>query len=261
MRLDIVDVWRGMAVLNMVVFHAAYLPDVMNGYTSHYSHNPIIQLCGHVSRISFMLLAGISMALARDNAKSYRQYRESQWERVRQLAVAAVAVTLVTRALFPQFTIYFGVLHFLTVAVAVVHPTVEPSVPRSTPGITMDSNARMHAIAALLAMLAFMRIRTEQYVLSKIDTAADFTYFVMGWPSNSVRAMDHFAFLKFIPVVLLGLVMGRTTISPNAHLFEPLNGIIRDFWPWRQLAELGRNSLRAYCLHWPVVYAMAKIFA
>ena len=260
MRLEIVDVWRGAAVLNMVLFHLAYLPDVMNGYTTAFSAQPAMQLVGHFARQSFMLLAGISLAISRSTAASYDDYAESQWRRVRQIACCAIIVTMVSRALFPKYTIWFGVLHFLAFSIALLYPTVSPSVGLHQRDVwaAFDTNAQMHLAAAFLTAVAFVVIRTRAYRVANISSLPNYTYFVMGWPSAAVQSMDHFAVLKFLPIVLMGLVVGRTVVVPNADLLQHFNEMVQQWLVLRLVSWVGKNSFAIYACHWPAVYFFAR---
>ena len=107
-RYPLIDALRGLAVALMVAYHLAYdlavleLAPVDPGRTGPFwggFPNLIIAL--------FLFSAGVSLRLCHVPVFSPGRF----WRRWAKIALAALAVSLCTYALFPEGWIYFGVLH------------------------------------------------------------------------------------------------------------------------------------------------------
>ena len=110
-RLDIVNVVRGIAIAGMVLFHLVWDLDYLGVVPAGIASHPLWLLFGHVLADIFMGLVGVSLVLASANGLR-RAFRRC----LVVLAAAALAITLVTRAVFPESFVYYGILNAIAVA-------------------------------------------------------------------------------------------------------------------------------------------------
>jgi uncharacterized membrane protein len=111
-RFDGIDGLRGFAIAQMVVYHLCY--DLNHfGWTNF----PIgLSLGWEIWQVSilstFLLLTGISLVLRDAFKPSWRDF----WRRWLQIVASALAVSLGSYLIFPESYIFFGILHFISVA-------------------------------------------------------------------------------------------------------------------------------------------------
>jgi uncharacterized membrane protein len=105
------DVLRGFAVFIMIIFHFCYDLNIfkfikINMSDTFWFYYPrFIVFC-------FLTSVGISLKLVHKNKIKW----DKVWPRFVKLALAALAITVVTYFLFPRNWIYFGTLHCIATA-------------------------------------------------------------------------------------------------------------------------------------------------
>jgi len=108
LRLPGLDVFRGLAILLMVIFHFSFDLnnfhivdlDLKHGVFWHYFRYIIVSM--------FVFGAGISLQLANNNGIDLKKLKK----RVLVLSLASAAVSIGSYTQFPDTWIYFGILHF-----------------------------------------------------------------------------------------------------------------------------------------------------
>ena len=185
---------------------------------------------------SFLLLAGVSLALRDDRE---RRVGRAEWfersfvRRWAQVAAAAALVTAGSLALFPERFIYFGVLHFVAVALWLCRRA-----PRS---IALSLGG---GVAAIVAGVAFSNGAFDPIALNWI-----------GFATRKPPTEDYVPLFPWIGVVLLGCGLGRAWIVRERRLWPPL----RAAWSatprpiGHGLAAMGRWSLTTYLVHQPLM--------
>ncbi len=119
-RIDAVDCARGLALVGMAIYHLSWdladfrLAPPMLPFT------PQMRLLSHVVASAFLLLVGVSLALAHRNGLNVRPF----WRRLAIVAGAAALVTAGSFAFAPSEPITFGILHCIAVASLLAGPFV-----------------------------------------------------------------------------------------------------------------------------------------
>ena len=110
-----IDAARGTAIAAMVVYHFSWDLSYLGLITTDIVNEPGWQLFARTIAASFLTLVGTGLVLA-------HQHGGVSWTAfLRRLAIisaAALGVTLVTRFVFPDEYIFFGILHWNAVASA-----------------------------------------------------------------------------------------------------------------------------------------------
>jgi uncharacterized membrane protein len=215
MRINTIDNLRGIAFILMVFQHIFYFYDVSMNYTTSYSLINFIDLSGLISRTLFILLAGYMIGY-KETSIEKRAYRSGE------ILLHGMLLTVLTYFLYPDYFIRFGILHFLAV------------------GTLLVSFVAPYKIVTIIALLIILFIKVpsfNQFIDLIIGT---------GTPSNS---MDYFPLQTWLPVLLIGLIIGQN-LDLNKVGFLDFNNTITD---------IGKNSLNLYTTHVIILLVFYKL--
>lgn len=225
-RWQLLDILRGIAILAMIVFHIAW-----DLYYFGYSDIDVTAVLGWVVfqksiLSSFLLLVGAGLVLGHGNGIRWRSF----WRRWILIAAGALATTAGTYWMFPDYFVFFGVLHAI----------------------------------ALFSLLGLAFLRLTPWLTAAIGIAVIAANFVWNDPMFSSRELGWIGFWPVSPptsdvvpifpwfgVTLLGIAGMRFL---RASRFAPKIAGWRSEEPVaRGLAFAGRWSLLIYLLHQPAI--------
>ena len=225
-RWQLLDLLRGVAILAMVVFHFAW-----DLYYFGYSRVDVTQDFGWVLfqksiLTSFLLLVGVGLVLGHGAGIRWRAF----WRRWAFLVVAALLTTAGTYWMFPDYFVFFGVLHAIALFSLMALPFL-----RLRWWITA-----LVGVTVIAANFAWNDVVFEQRSLAWIGF----------WPTSPPTS-DVVPVFPWFGVVLLGVALMRLMMA------SPL---VTGISAWRSqqpvvrgVAWLGRWSLPFYLLHQPVI--------
>ena len=218
-RLVTVDFLRGFSILLMIVFHFSFDLnhfhfidiDIYHGDFWHYFRWFILTL--------FIFISGYTLSLV--HAK--RVVWKKAFKRSRELLVLSLIITVATYFLFPTTWVYFGVLHFFTIAMLLVLPLV------------------YYPKTALL--LAF--VLAWGYYESYISVNIFYQWFqpLLDLPQ---RTEDLVPILPWIVPMLVGLFAGYYKLLPE----------VKSLRRYKLLLFMGRHPLFIYMVHQPILFAL-----
>ena len=219
-RIDILDAWRSLALLLMMVYHFLYDLALFGVITWEQMFAPGLNLLQRFICCSFILLAGISARFSRSNLRH-------------GLVVLAAHLAVVAGAAVGGQTIRFGVLALLGTSMLLYH-LAGPLLRRLPEWL----------LALLSGALFFLSDRWTCQVPVKFLYPLGFTY--QGFSSS-----DYFPLLPWFFLFLLGTAAGGWALRRRERLAalrlpSPLT------WP-------GRHSLLLYLLHQPVLYGISLL--
>ena len=237
-RLWQLDALRGLALLNMLVYHAMYdwvyifgLPAPWYDITAPGCHVWQQYICW-----SFLLLAGFSATLSR-----------SVLRHGLITAFCAAVLTLVTAVAMPSQAIWFGVLHLIGCALLLTRALRRPlaAVPPAA-GL-----AGCAALFALTNQLPYGYLGFESLRLVRLPEALYApNWFWLGLPDlGRFSSADYFPLIPWLFLFWCGYflarLLGRERVraasgAPPAAL--------------RPLCFAGRHTMVVYMLHQPVLY-------
>src|SRR3984885_1063487 len=119
-RIDAVDCARGLALVGMAVYHLSWDLADFRLASPMLPFTPQMLLLSHVVASAFLLLVGVSLALAHRNRLNVRAF----WRRLAIVAGAAALVTAGSLLFAPSELITFGILHCIAVASLLAGPFV-----------------------------------------------------------------------------------------------------------------------------------------
>lgn len=217
------DLLRGGGVVLMVLFHIGY--DLAHfGYASYVTTRDIEWITFRGIVLSMFLLAvGMSAYLAyRDGIKYSKLIRT-----LVKLILVSVLISVGSYLAFPQNWIYFGVIHFIAVALVVSLIFVK------TPKLSL-------VVGIVIIVSYLMGYSPFDYI---------FAYSVVQWniPSFTV---DVVSFTPWFGVVLIGIFVMDKKIFGLKIQHNKIT---------RRVAFLGRHSLAIYLLHQPMLFGLFYI--
>jgi len=228
-RLRSVDVLRGLAIAGVVVFHLVWDLDFSGLLQSNFSHHPAWLLFGRGLASTFMVLVGVSLALAHRNTIRWRPFFKRLWI----IIAAAAAISLATLVIFPDAFIYFGILH--AIATASMIGIVFVPLPAASSVVV--------GIAILVLPLFFSEPLFNTRWLAWI-----------GFAATPPVSNDYVPIFPWVGLTLIGLGAAKASITRGF-----------DDWIVRHeptgptttaLGRAGRLSLPIYLLHQPILLAL-----
>ncbi len=237
-RIALLDEVRGLCLLLMVAYHAAYDWVYIAGRDFPLFHHPIFEVLQPLFAGVFILISGVCCNLSKSNLR-----------RGAQALGLGVVLSVITWAVSPQQMVVFGILHLLgscMLIYALLSPVLK-KIPPLCGGV----------VFLVLFGLTFGLPRGWMGITPlNIDIPAGWYSlplgFVVGLPSPDFRSSDYFPLLPWGLLFLTGGSLGRlltsgADISPLRRVRVPILG-------W-----IGRHSLAVYLLHQPLLYGVAML--
>lgn len=235
-RLWAVDALRGLALLNMLVYHGMYDWVYLFGHPSGWYD---IGAAGcHVWQQyicwSFLLLSGFSFGLAR------RPFKNGLI-----VAGCAVVLTAVTVTVMPSESILFGVLHLNACAVlltCLLRPALE-CIP-ALPGLVLST-----VLFVLTNQVPYGFLGFEGWHLCPLPQALYRTnLFWLGFPDlERFASADYFPLLPWVFLFWCGWY-GFRVLRDRLPVPEPAPRLLQP------LCFVGQRTLLVYMLHQPILF-------
>jgi uncharacterized membrane protein len=227
-RLALVDVLRGFAVAQMIVYHLIY--DL--NYFGWVRLRMLVDQpwVGWRTAIvsQFLLLVGVSLVLR----TSFRPAISDFLRRWAQVAAAALLVSAGSWLVFGPRFIWFGILHFIAAALLLVRPLVRLGALNLALGAA--------AIAAGLAL--------SHPAFNAAPASA------IGFVTQKPRTEDYVPLFPWLGIVLIGVGLGALWQRAGWRVpgwLAPLNAR-----PPRLLVVLGTWALTVYLVHQPLLMGL-----
>lgn len=228
-RLEIIDQFRGIAVLLMAVFHFCYDLSVFN-FLTFKMDGGFYSWFRYLIVTLFFISVGASLYLAHSPSIQWRKYLI----RLAKIGAGAVFITISTYYMYPRAWVWFGVLHFILVASLLSLPLL-----------------RAPFIAAVTGILIFLLFNlTDWFNLH-------FLYSEYARTLNLPRAtQDLTRLIPWLGMVYIGLYIGQQRCwGIRAIPLGPARPVIN----W-----LSRHAFWFYMLHQVPLFGLAwlldKIF-
>ena len=225
-RVEVLDVWRSLCIIGMIVYHAMYDlilfgqldGAVMNTWPAQALHYFVVG--------GFILISGIAARFSRNGFR-------------RGLVVLCAALVVSLVSAWVDLPIRFGILHFLGIAMilfAGLRGTLFPE----------GKGPRLWQPVLFLALFALTAQWTKNTMVSA-HWLYPFGFQYGGFYSSDYYPLLPWIFLYAIGVWLGGFVLARRDKGLFACRFPPA------------LTFAGRHSLLIYMLHQPVLYGLCLL--
>lgn len=240
-RFGELDALRGLAVILMVVFHAAYDAQFLGLWQGNVWEGGWL-LLARITQFLFIGMAGVTMSLAYRRGEARGD--DSMIRRLSHSAMLlgwGMVITLITWVLFKEQAVKFGVLHFYAVAGILALPLVRLGAWNGLIGV------------GVLALSFSVK-----------DLAVESPWlFPLGLTNPGFQSLDYFPLLPWFGLFLLGVALSPALYDPGhrrvgACLVSPGQGAsLRSALPFQQI---GRYSLAIYLLHQPILFGFLQFF-
>lgn len=225
-RWQLLDLLRGLAIIAMVVFHLAW-----DLYYFGYSSVDVTQELGWVVfqksiLTSFLLLVGVGLVLGHGNGIRWRAF----WRRWALLVVAALLTTAGTYWMFPEYFVFFGVLHAIALFSLMALPFLK--------------------LRWWITTLIGVVVIAANFAWNDVMFEARWLAWIGFWPTSPPTS-DVVPVFPWFGVVLLGVALMRVIMgSPIA---AGISAWRSDVPLAKGMAFLGRWSLPFYLVHQPLI--------
>ncbi len=227
-RLPLVDVLRGFAVAQMIVYHFIYDLDHF-GYVQLAMTRDQPWLGWRTLIVTqFLLLVGVSLVLRLAHQPGWRGFG---W-RWAQVAAAAALVSAGSWLMFGPRFIYIGILHFIALALLIARP--------------LAPLRQWNLLLAAAAFAAWWLYRDPSFNPAPAN--------IVGFVTIKPRTEDYVPLFPWLAAVFAGVGLGSLwqrrgfALAPS---WQRLNAR-----PPRLLVLLGTWALTVYLLHQPVMIGM-----
>lgn len=222
-----IDFLRGLSILLMVLYHLGYdlteLCGIQRPLGIPFEPDRGVWLILQYSFAGlFIVLSGISSTLSHNNVR-----------RALKLLAVALVITAVTYIYSPSAAIYFGILHFLGIAILIYGLTLE----RSKALICAGTGAIVLGLSLALRL-----------ALKNVEVRFDWLM-PFGVYSPLFVSADYFPLLPWLGVFLAGTALGKSAYARKRSLFP--SGLPETF-----INAAGRHSLLIYVLHQPILFGI-----
>lgn len=225
-----VDLFRGVAVMMMIVFHALYDLDFFSSQDLADVHSGIWPIFAKATASIFLLLVGLSLKISSARARirgddSFLRYLR------RGVGIFSwgMAITLSTMLLLGGGFVVFGVLHLIGISIILSYPLMT----RPLLDFVLGS-------AAIFVGLLIRQFSFDSPLL-----------LWLGFVPRYFYSVDYFPLLPWFGVVLVGIFLGNFLYPEGARRFSLPDPSARS--PLKQICSVGRNSLAIYLVHQPIL--------
>jgi len=227
MRLPGLDIFRGVAILLMVIFHFSFDLNNFHIVDLDLKHGDFWKYFRYFIVSMFVFSAGISLQLANKNGIDLAKLKK----RILVLSLASLAVTVGSYTQFPKTWIYFGILHFFLFS--------------SLVGLLFLKLPKLTLMSAVFILLGYNFSFLNMHWL----------YAVLQEPLSlpSYYTEDLANIIPWFGVFLLGISFTQYGFAQRAFklsLFEKNNSFNIIF------SYIGKHSLIIYLLHQPLLFAI-----
>lgn len=229
---------RGVAILMMVWYHFLFDLSYLGGYNIDV-YSGLWRYWARATAILFIFLVGLSLCLSLARVKWVKP-GESLFPKYLKRGLRifgwGLSITLATRLLFPQGTVYFGILHFIGLAVILAYPFL-----------------RWRFLNLLLGLAAL------GFGLYLQNLTVDFPWLLwLGLRPEPLYTFDYFPLFPWFGIVLLGIFVGNCLYAGYKRHF-PLPNAAGQNPALRFLGLLGQHSLAIYLLHQPILITLLAV--
>lgn len=238
MEIVLINQLRGIAFIFMCIYHVfVFLKIIKN---NDYLNNYFIDTIGLISRNIFILLVGVSLYLSYAKSKNFNIYQKKQLERSIKIYFIAIIITLFTYYTIYDYYIVFGVLHFISIAILLLHPFIN------------------NFIVLCIILFICLYLQFNKFTIYSQYSFINYIYSIIGLNIYK-NTMDAFSLIKWVPNIIIGIFIGYIIINAiknNKKKYKKFknNENLLTYY----LSLIGKNTLILYLIHFPIIYFIIK---
>lgn len=244
-RIDYIDVFRGLAIMHMLLYHLLYdLKYIFQLDMPFFSIQSWYYYQMHIV-LSFIFISGASAVHSKKLIKN-----------ALRLLLLSLVITVATSTLMPSEAIYFGVLHFLSLAMLLLalYKKWEDILSKKFSLLRSKGFSLFMFFLDLILLVGYRGFFVKTSFYQSIHSfLMQFPFaFAFGFDRPDFSSADYVPLLPWILFTFCGYHFGR--FLKQSH-FDPS----MDSAPSRFLKALGQRSLRIYLLHQPIFLALLYV--
>jgi uncharacterized membrane protein len=224
-----IDLFRGIAVILMVVYHLVFMLVFFDKIGVDLSFFWWVFFQRLIATL-FILIVGISLTLSNVECKNAGFWKNAKRGII--IFLAGMIVTLATWLYLGSGLVVFGVLHLIGVSIIIAYPFLK----------LRTFNAVFGASLIVLGVIA------EQIVIGSR------MLIWLGIRYDGFYSVDYFPLLPWFGIVLFGIFFGNTFYLGRKRRFNLLD--ISSNWAVKGLCFAGRHALLIYLTHIPLITAI-----
>jgi uncharacterized membrane protein len=237
-RMSEIDFLRGIAIIMMIIFHFMWDLAYFNlSNADLYSSFGFWSIFQKITGGLFIFLVGLSLTLSYWRTAEYKGvYPKKFLLRGAKIFGLGLIITLFSYIFMPDSFVFFGILHFIGIAIIL-----------ATPFIRFTYLNLALSIASIIISLFISKITLSPWLVW-----LGFNY--------SVSTLDIYQVFPWIFLVFLGMFIGNMLYPKGKRLIKlNINKTIIDIT--RPVQFLGRHALTIYFLHIPLMFGVAYILS
>ncbi|WP_339720132.1 heparan-alpha-glucosaminide N-acetyltransferase [uncultured Paraglaciecola sp.] len=219
-RIYEIDLLRGLAIVLMVIFHFSYDLTIFGWAYFSTSEDLEWRVFRAIIVSCFLLAVGMSSYLAYQKPVN----KEKLAKTVAKLCLVSLLITIGSLLLDPKTWVYFGIIHFIAVALPV--------------SVLFVRVPNLALIIGVISLAGYWTTIFDLYWLW------EWSVLNLGIPTYTV---DLVSFFPWIGVVLIGVFVMH---SEMFHIKVKPSAIAN------KLVFLGQHSLIIYLIHQPILYGL-----
>jgi len=224
-RLGIVDLARGCAIVQMISYHFIY--DLTYFGWLHIRMTQEADWIAWRNAIvsQFLLVCGVGIGLSDAAGRSGARF----WRRWRQIGAAAALVSAVSAWMFGPRLIWFGILHFVAVALLLARP--------------LATRGLLNLAVGAVLLAVGLSVHDERFDPAWISW--------IGMVAHKPPTEDYVPLLPWFGVVAIGI--GLAWMWRQRDFAMPRSWQRLDSVPARVVRWIGRWPLTIYLVHQPIM--------
>lgn len=236
-RFDRVDALRGLAMIWMTLFHFCFDLNYFDFLNYNFYEDSFWTVQRSIIVSLFLFCAGLGQSLALAQGLSWARF----WNRWKQVAAAALLVSLGSYFVYPDSYIYFGVLHAIALMLIIMR-------------LTYNFRYGIWIFGILIISLKFIIPSLFVAVGPSMDIFNQPFLNWIGIISQKPRTEDYVPLIPWLGVMWLGLATGMILMKNKQQILAAALPV-----QMRGLAVLGRYSLSYYLIHQPVLFGLIML--
>mgnify|MGYP001177259732 FL=1 len=228
-RHGVVDLFKGVAVMLMIIYHFYYFPH-QYGFTEIKYNTPFLKTIARIAQIIFITAVGINLHLSKRKMKDKKDFIDKSLKRIAKIFFFAILMSLFTYAVFGDNFVKFGILHFVALSSLLLF-------------MIADDKHIISIITLILVMLIFALKNNPDILENSFPKPIGF---ILGF-NKGYSSIDHFPLIPWLLLVCVGILLGSLI-----HEYKPR--FYKETDTTEIIEIIGKYSLEIYAVHWLVLY-------
>lgn len=234
------DTIRGVAVINMILYHLSFDIFVLYGIDPQWERHPAVYIWQQCICASFILISGFVWSFG----------KKTNFRRGLILNLSGLVITAVTALVTPDFIIIFGILNFIGCAILLTIPA-DRFLRRFPPAAGITISLLLFVMFRNIAQ-GYIGIGGRQLFILPEQLCEKKLLIPLGLPSSEFFSSDYVPVLPWIFLFLTGYYLHALFQKHPAFKVRAETSV-----SW--LTFIGQHSLLIYLLHQPLCLGLCVL--